>query len=150
MNYDYRSYEVDADAFKPAVTAQELRLGNWLYSYVIFSFDDGQPAKKGCISPFQVDLKTLQMIYEQPLLVTMEPIPLTPELLNKIGFENDFSTFEYADGWNNGKLFITDINGTYVAEFGNGNKNIPTDLKYLHALQNLIFSLTGQELDVNF
>lgn len=153
MEYEFKSFEVDASAFKPAVTAEELRLGNWLYSYTIFSLDDGKAAKEGCISPFRVDLKTLQMIYEQPLLVTMKPIPITPEILDKAGFHNYPSGS--IDRWKKNRLYIESsmwMKDQYRFKWENmdhtGSTPI-TKIKFVHQLQNLYFALTGTELEIN-
>lgn len=147
MEYEFRSFEVDASAFKPAVTAQELRLGNWLYSYTIFSLYDKEPAKEGCISPFRVDLKTLQMIYEQPLLVTMKPIPLTDEILQKAGVPDKSEYQSYHIG--NHFLAVWDgVDAVWFIKNGGDHIHFATT-GFVHQLQNLYFSLTEKELEIN-
>lgn len=153
--YGFKSFEVDASAFKPAVTAEELRLGNWLQSYTIFCFDIKEPAKKVCVRPFQVDLKVLQMIYEQPLLVTVEPIPLTTEILDKAGFTKHKNSNEFWSQWvlKNNWLVSQWIHDYPVAGFEEkgvcywSEEYVPVES--LHKLQNLYFALTGKELEIN-
>lgn len=73
-----------------------------------------------------------------------EPIPLTPEWLERFGFEVYGSEpyWKYADGINGMfknnrfRLFTFQTHGDYV----------PVD--YVHQLQNLYFALTGQELEL--
>jgi len=77
----------------------------------------------------------------------IDPIPLTPEILQKCGFpetkglwyEHEISSF-FLDG--SGNFFageVLNVDSPVIA------KNI----KYLHQLQNLYFMLTGSELTVN-
>jgi hypothetical protein len=111
------------------IAANGLRIGNWI-------MDD--------------DTIRQWSIYDYTLNpLSYAPISLSPEILEKCGFKNDHSTFEYADGSNNEKLFISWIDGEYVVELQNGEKNISIELKYLHQLQNLYFALTQTELIIN-
>jgi hypothetical protein len=84
-----------------------------------------------------------------------QPIPLTPELLEKCGFvrsqdedENSLTlvngrkTFKWVEG-NDGDYFLiyqTDCGLDYNTAF---------ELEHLHELQNLYFPLTGEELEIN-
>ena len=78
-----------------------------------------------------------------------EPIPLTPEMLERCGFEeiykSDFTIrFDYklngkiGAGWNliNGHFHVRYIGEKF------------THVKQLHQLQNLYFALTGEELEI--
>jgi hypothetical protein len=80
-----------------------------------------------------------------------EAVRITEELLGKAGFETDFSTSDYLDGYNNRKLFIlASYNAEgLVCEFENGKKNISVKIQYLHQLQNLHHALTGEELEID-
>lgn len=95
----------------------------------------------------------------------IEPIPLTPELLEKAGFEKlpHFTVGGHMNkglgrgrflsvscvGTPNEMVFITEedkpnVNAVIVA------RNLDYDGKtYLHQLQNLYFALTGNELEIN-
>lgn len=88
-----------------------------------------------------------------------EPIPLTPEILEKAGFEKLKKADTYRCYWGSldKVLFIgfygTGIFPTIVKE--GEMVSDPTGaimlnkIEYLHQLQNLIFALTGQELTIN-
>lgn len=71
----------------------------------------------------------------------MEPIPLTPEILEMAGFE-------VPDGYNDTVLYKDGI----MIDFHLGEyklrENNRIKLKYLHQLQNLYFALTGEELEI--
>ena len=72
-----------------------------------------------------------------------EPIPLTEEILLKCGFE----FFDNERIFNN--FVIEDFhNGNYYFTAGEGIKLHEKHIEYLHQLQNLYFSLTGEELNV--
>jgi hypothetical protein len=89
----------------------------------------------------------------------LKPIPLSPEILEKCGFEK--RSYKYGDyAWvkknHKGRLFrLRVLNGSlhstgndrfmYWADKGG---SIPI-VKDLHQLQNLFFALTGEELEVN-
>lgn len=104
--------------------AEELRIGNWVIN--------------GSGSYTTVD----QMDFEQWTFDNMKPIPLTPEILGKCGFElfpwgwvkkssNDFGIRLQVHS------FSYEVSG-----------NNPVKIKYLHQLQNLYFALTGEELEI--
>lgn len=82
------------------------------------------------------------------------PIPLTPEILERCGFEKGFG--EYALIQDSYPLRFREEGEKYILSFhyfgSNGESNeeeIICEFKYLHQLQNLYFALTGQELEVN-
>jgi hypothetical protein len=75
-----------------------------------------------------------------------EPIPLTPEILVKAGFENKSSTTDYIFEYGQ---FI--IGGTRKRLFPSvwgedGLQDYGDLIEYVHQLQNLYFALTGKEL----
>jgi len=78
----------------------------------------------------------------------LEPIPLTPEILEKCGFEKneDGDDGYYYDLSANGILFIEGDKKGYCEVFLDMIEEVR--VRYLHQLQNLYFSLTGQELNV--
>lgn len=89
----------------------------------------------------------------------LEPIPLTPEILEKAGFK-------VGDGWRELQLYYDEYGSAYLyfnkgAVFLNqfyktdavqedkvGFFNIHRPIQYLHQLQNLYFSLCNQELNI--
>jgi len=84
----------------------------------------------------------------------IQPIPLTEEWLLKFGFEvtNEGAGFKSLHYWNfllnDDKLYLRDYYvGGYIWGF-NGfiELGTPMAIEYVHQLQNLFFSLTGNEL----
>jgi hypothetical protein len=127
-----------------AIKANEIRVGNWLGSSLL---------KK--TTYHQVDTHFLrQLVFNSrdediPILPFFwEPIPLTPKILKKAGFE----PMNYGDGG----FFYEITHGDFT--FTQGDKNgfcevflNDTNLRvqYVHQLQNLYFALTGEELTIN-
>lgn len=106
--------------------ANELRVGNWV-------------RKKGSDTKIQVDPSILNVSE----LINYQPIPLTPEILEKCGFVVVSSwTYSYPLKGNL-KFFY------YIGERGwcIGLKQYADfRCEYLHQLQNTIHALTGEEL----
>lgn len=87
----------------------------------------------------------------------LEPIPLTPEILEKCGWvtldaESDIMTWGPEDDSfsisNNGGL-DDERNQPYYFACDRNFIELKREIKYLHQLQNLYFALTGEELPVN-
>ena len=82
-----------------------------------------------------------QMVYEadgakiEPLDV-VEPIDLTVEWIEKLGFKNCGDKYT----WCVGSFIVYKRKRGFVLK-----KNLPT-IKYVHQLQNIYYSLTGKEL----
>jgi hypothetical protein len=77
----------------------------------------------------------------------IEPIPLSPEILEKAGFRLD--VYRYMHPLTNTILVLK--HNMLVQSMGTGYDDIPEDIphiKYLHQLQNLIFALCGEELNI--
>lgn len=79
-------------------------------------------------------------------------IPLTPELLEKAGFERDWqqaseTNWTYKKQTRN-KTLITYHCGTSSFMIGEPIVSITTII-YVHQLQNIMFALTGEELTIN-
>lgn len=79
----------------------------------------------------------------------IDPIPLTPEWLERCGFKRMNA------GWINdsGSLSFYDKdsetgNGVYKMEYG--TRNYAAGFLYLHQLQNLCFALTGEEIEIKY
>jgi len=117
---------------------QELRIGN-----LIFRKSDMFKSEVHSVWPNSVKLwcNPLALFDE----AEVEPIPLSEEILLKCGFEkslmysNDLQlTFGQSTIFFNVKSSTVEI-GDFVIE----------NFKYLHQIQNLIFSLTGQELNTS-
>ena len=77
------------------------------------------------------------------------PVPLTPEWLERMGFEHienileDFYAIEYDEG-----VCTFGIDKYHEDWFITGYSNTHGAIKYVHQLQNLYFALTSQELTI--
>lgn len=137
--------------------SNEIRLGNYIRLAEDFKFVEtdaplGTACKVEAIKRNSLYLECKAgdgVCYGEVPVAMIEPIPLTEELLLKIGFTNEYHGFcndielsygryLYNDGVNDDKLFVS-IN---AAEYS--LSNIPVE--YLHQLQNVYFTLTGKEL----
>lgn len=113
--------------------ANELRLGNLVASvytdhfFEITSIDEGRI----CTEDSSLNINHI------------EGIPLTPEILEKAGFDYvTDKTFESKTF----DIWVSEANGKYTFT---GRPDGGILLEYLHQLQNLIYALTGQELIIN-
>ena len=111
--------------------SNELRVGNWVYS----NHDDETFKVRG----FDIGALDDGMDCE-----SMQPIPLTPQILGKSGFKLDaeFDAFESEkfDIW----FYHIENKGFTYSNMVDGGKLI----EYAHELQNLYFALTGEELNI--
>lgn len=121
-----------------SIKLSDLRLGNWV------TLDRDKPFKITC-SSFAL-FERLNIEVSDYL-----PIPLTPEILIKAGFELlPRSRAMY-------RIFLDDIEVSVSLEFFFAYIDTPWGqapikkpiFKYVHSLQNLIFSLTGKEIELN-
>lgn len=152
-----------------SIDAKELRIGNWVETYMVMvsgSWYDKDGEQHGqdvvtepTINRRQIIADDLKIIMEAKGLATYRPIPITPELLLKCGFEKieyglRIQRVEY-------QLLVDPCGIVAYAEslinkpewyFANTSDDFyqfPLELKYLHQLQNLIFALTNTELEIN-
>lgn len=95
------------------------------------------------IDPHRPDSPTFQY-------VETVPVKLTPELLEKCGFINlNGEQFDIKIG--RGQICIFPSNGHfkwYPTGINDDGYWMPCELKNIHQLQNIIYALTGQELEV--
>lgn len=108
------------------MNANELRIGNWvifekeIYRFSIYDFEN---------SNYQI----------------VHPIPLTPEILEKCGFEKQMMwTYSISIGGDMNLVYYLGEKGWSI---GNKQYSDFSNLKHLHQLQNLYYALTGQELN---
>ena len=121
--------------------ATELRIGNLLQvNGKIYSV--AKLTKSGC---------RLQPLDDSEVEAgNIEPIPLTEDLLLKLGFEECFTGFfEKADF-----LFDIQYDGyprkyELIFDANDGLCYHKKEIKYVHQLQNLYYALTGEELKTN-
>jgi hypothetical protein len=132
------------------IKANELRIGNWVMYYdkplrvddltYLYDLDDDWEGWVMNGAPIEKD-----RIGQNPI----DPIPLTPEILEKAGFKSA----EYTDDlWLEigGEHSITYRDGKLLLECHDSFYNINFEYQSLHSLQNLYFALTGEELDIAF
>lgn len=91
------------------------------------------------------------------LLCVIEPIHLTPEVLEKCGFETANTKRDFGNGfewcrWELKYQYIFQVDkgifeySLFQDEFGSNEKGV--EITSLHQLQNLYFALTGEELNI--
>ena len=111
--------------------ASELRIGNWIYL--------PSKSKKYQISSGH-DIEEIEGSDDA------RPIPLTPEWLERFGFErvlhDERDWYNYPLGLINPLNNYEDHGYMMAGEFD-------LDIRYVHQLQNLFFALTGEELTIN-
>lgn len=132
------------------IQANELRIGNWILT------ETGNPKQVHSIIGDRFNIDSLDgKDYGFPL-TEMNGIPLTPEILEKAGGC-------YQDKGNGFKIFRFDKDDEEILSIQathNGFDAVKnTDeyywtglcgsINYLHQLQNLYFTLTGTELEIN-
>jgi hypothetical protein len=77
-----------------------------------------------------------------------DTIALTPEILDKCGFKKDYSGLVLPDKMS--LSFSVTKEFGYLACWQDKCLHLPYNIKYLHQLQNLYYSLTGEELEAKF
>ena len=118
--------------------ANELRIGNWVND-------------ESNTMPYQIrpnDIFPLSMIENKG---KAKPIPLTPEILGKAGFEKEPKKI---DIYSKSRIRLwVGFGGrclAYLIEEGTTTGHyIPNDIDFVHQLQNLYFTLTGEELQIS-
>jgi len=107
------------------IPSNQLKIGNWVNA----TYDE-------------VDYRRVASILGLPEFAA-EPIPLTSEILQKAGFKDLGNYFEGSKDFKfkDGVLF----NRHFLA-FNEFNES---KISFVHQLQNLYFSLTGEELVLN-
>jgi len=122
---------------------RELRIGNW-----VSHWGDScmvKEIKHENTSFYLYCADTLNdLVNVGNVIDAFKPIPLTPEILEKAGFEKGI---ELTGSWTY-YLNETEIrfNGEAILQVDCCDYGKP--IKYIHQLQNLYFSLTGEELAI--
>lgn len=122
--------------------AIELRIGN-----LVYSFKDTVSEVLG-ISTNNVGLKWSSTEFLQANFAQISPIPITKEWLIKMGFEANIIIYSHPKNrrlavklWDDPKIkFILFWKNLVIREL---------DVFYVHQLQNLFYSLTGEELKIS-
>lgn len=143
------------------IQASELRIGNWVD--FLSKEEDSGGNMCGTRDTMQVDINDISHSVEYPDMY--DPVPLTPDILEKCGFVLDQEYWEPFAGEAKGKLFETKMgprlqimedhkSGLFFRLIAGGDSPdeygwYDCEIKSLHQLQNLFFSLTGEELNIN-
>ena len=123
--------------------AQELRIGN----YIKFQVIDRERIIKVDARFFRsvaISRESNEIEDNDELSDYYQPIPLTPDILEKCGFEKFKGLWNYKLVPIGYELNLVKINGLNENEFEN---QIGESIKHLHHLQNLYYALTGEELN---
>ena len=108
------------------MTANELRIGNFLYNDKVV---------------VKIDARSIFDIWDDKGLKKYEPIPITEQWILKFGFEKDISITTRNIYCNGGFAIIQTISGNNYFYEG-------IELKFVHLLQNLYFAITQKELEL--
>jgi hypothetical protein len=136
------------------IQANELRIGNW-FSYVLkygvwtTKYEKVESIHDNGVNVYSSSFYDSTVIEADYEFKDINPVPLTPEILEKAGFKEylkgiAFTNDHYVINLKEGKFFRWEVEGGYGAWF------ILSDYcQYVHQLQNLYFALTGEELQIN-
>lgn len=123
--------------------ANELRIGNYVY----LVNDTPDPITEHLI---QIETRHLMELEENPYL--FDPIPLDEEWLERLGFKQG-GVYGRNDAYKSPcefyfmeKYWIKDYDDYSLKHYNTGQFINNSEIKYVHALQNLYFALTGEEL----
>jgi hypothetical protein len=141
----------------PAIKASDLRIGNavtWDAANEELTF-----IGKGFVYEIHKEYCAVELNGNRARIGCkyLRPIPLTPELLERCGFEN-YEVLE--DEPIDLKLYLPSAllyaNLSWIREdqsvmlIDGDASRVGRPIKYLHQLQNLYFALTGEELQITF
>jgi hypothetical protein len=119
--------------------ASELRIGNWFKEDMTL----------GGFS--QITAEQILDLYNDPLDDFYQPIPITEELLLRLGFEYHSFDKNYViknkDGYCN-SIKKNDGEWCYNNDISDANCYFIREVKYIHQLQNLYFALNEEELTI--
>src|SRR5687767_4341429 len=140
------------------VKANELRIGN------LISDDDGCVAKINGFTPFSHSVRCdeaegcillIDVYHELTGKWKMgreadspecNPIPLAPEWMERCGFEYKDGACENGDYRHNGVYIYQHDEEPGLFHFSRGHmEGAKVEIKYLHQLQNIYFTLVGEE-----
>lgn len=123
------------------IPASDLRIGNWVYVTNWDYFKVLQILEDGVI--------IFNGHGEEPFM-NLEPIPLTPDILEKCGFEeldgNEYYRFFDLDAV---RVYIHRMDNSAFVSYSQSTLDHYTNNLHLHQLQNIIYALTNNELTIN-
>jgi len=135
------------------IQANELRIGNW-----VANVHTGVPVKVLEVLTSSILINTDTLKFTKSYTVPSKAykgIPLTPEILQQLGFRFSPCGISGADMWQGMPFWSNDdfvLRGNISTAKGGvlrlaGYFN--SSVKYLHQLQNLYWCLCGHELEIN-
>ena len=123
--------------------ANELRIGNWVNEF-------GIPKQ---VTPNLI-LKLYQIEIAGKVAIDISPIPLTPEILVKAGFDRVKNKYQdnYVVSFSNWDFYsVQEREGIFY--FSNDKSDagcyVITRVDFVHKLQNLLYELSGKELNID-
>ena len=116
--------------------ANELRIGNFVKCELTGDFQKVISIEKGFIKSAPTNENTKGWNVN-----SIEPITLTPDILEKCGFEYSYPYYTVAD------VVSLIFSNTGIMTYVMGDNQIKR-IQYIHQLQNLYFALTGTELQI--
>jgi hypothetical protein len=122
---------------QPIIKASELRICNWVLH-------------EGTITPIQISAKSFLEV--ENYIALFEPIPLTPEILEKCnGFQPAIGGTYYLpnENWKADFMGLEPCPSGGYYRLNEEYAEVGDTIQYLHQLQNLYFALTGTELEIN-
>lgn len=129
--------------------ANELRIGNCCEYLLEDKFEN--PDNLWSLNV--IDAEDILYLSKYPDCENYRPIVLTPEVLEKCGFEFDESVYKSKIYGNNEWIEFDKDGDCFNVFLKQGNVTgsddvilLYTQIDYLHQLQNLYFALTGEEL----
>jgi len=147
------------------VSVNEIRIGNFFsferddlfmyeHSKVKSIFVDGKYTfgKHAGEDIYMIGMVTKDGYEQNEHIIDIEPIELNKDILQKSGFTEDKEDDQIMDIGKLGYLYFSLV--TFMFTFYKSNADVTlhvaiAHVKYLHQLQNLYFSLVGEELKVN-
>ena len=126
---------------------RELRLGNWMKAKDTRTLPAFGKVVQTYAYGFSVDYHGFTVDNHYPGSY-YEPIPLTPEILEKAGFEltNPLNIENANTYFKEGLNEFISYHGEGICIYESTKKRV---IKYLHQLQNLYYALTGEELEIS-
>ncbi len=76
------------------------------------------------------------------------PIPLTPELLERCGFQKTGNMYIISLDVLGTKMAFDTLDNSVLIREGTEEVELAIEMKYLHTMQNLYFALTNTELSI--
>lgn len=127
--------------------ASELRIGNWISETIGWWGNGGLEGSY----PMNIQVKpqNINELISDPYLdaektiLRFHPIPLTPEILEKAGFEKKPVSQGYVP-YVNGRFYYNETTSEIEID-----DNVRVKVEYLHQFQNLYHAIIGEELEIN-